>query len=125
MSRSDSLFREVPDKDQVIAWLKEIKIDGLTDSHTFTEATFPFDAFNQVLLEAEPFYFPCKARTYLHRSMNMKRAMTVLRQLVRPHGYTFMTHERLQTGQKYNEYYLMPEVSFPLAPITVNTIEFN
>lgn len=106
---SHTLFREVPPREIVVEWLNLIQINGFDDSHTFTERSFPFDAFNCILMQAEPYYYPCKARIYLHRDMTMKRAMTVLRQLVKPFGYTFLTHERLSAGKKYNEYYLSSE----------------
>lgn len=112
-AESHTLFREVPSRETVIEWLNLIQITGFDDSHTFTERSFPFDAFNRILVEAEPYYYPCKARIYLHRDMTIKRVMTVLRQLVKPFGHTFLTHERLSAGKKYNEYYLSPE-----APLT-------
>jgi hypothetical protein len=120
-----ALMRNMPPQEQVEEWLRRIHIDGFSDSHTFTEHTFPFEAFNEVLLEAEPYYYPCKAKLYLHCPMTMKRAMTVLRQLVRPHGYTFMTHERLLSGRKFNEYYLIPEIIQPLEPLKVNAVYFE
>jgi hypothetical protein len=120
------VFREIPDKEQVAEWLKRIQILNFSDFHTFTERTFPFDAFNEILLEVEPYYFPCKARTYLHRDLTMKRVMTVLRQLVRPHGYTFLTHERLINGQKCYEYYLSPLVMVgPVSPLKVRHLDFD
>ena len=102
------VFRSVPDKEIVANWLARLHILNFSDFHTFTERSFPFEAFNGILLEVETYYFPCKARTYLYRDMTMKRVMTVLRQLVRPHGHTFLTHERLINGQKCYEYYLAP-----------------
>ena len=122
---TESLFSEVPSTEQVEEWLCRIQIMGFSDSHAFNEHTFPFEEFGSILLELEPYYFPCKSSIYLHRSMTMKRAMTVLRQLVRPHGYTFMTHERLLSGHKYNEYYLISEVMLPFAPLTVNAVYFE
>ena len=119
------VFRSIPDKEQVVEWLQRIQIHDFTDFHTFTERTFPFEDFNGILLELEEYYYPCKARTYLHRDMNMKRAMTVLRQLVRPHGYTFLTHERLINGQKCYEYYLAPDGEVKLSPLKVIPLDFN
>jgi hypothetical protein len=124
----NALFRDIPTRDTVLGWLKLIQIYDFHDSHTFTETSFPFEDFNRILIEAEPYYFPCKATLYLHRPMTMKRVMTILRQLVKPHGYTFLTHERLSNGQKYNEYYLIPESGtceieppvIEFAPLTFN-----
>lgn len=119
------VFRSIPDKDQVIEWLQRIQIKDFADFHTFTERTFPFENFNGILLELEPYYYPCKARAYLHRDMNMKRAMTVLRQIVRPYGYTFLTHERLINGQKCYEYYLTHMSEAQLSPLKVVPLDFN
>lgn len=119
------VFREIPTKEQIIEWLQRVQIRDFSDFHTFTEQTFSFDNFNSILLELDAYYYPCKARIYLHRSMNMKRAMTVLRQLVRPQGYTFLTHERLINGQKCYEYYLAPMGEASLSPLKVTPIDFN
>ena len=121
----DSVFRELPTEELVIEWLNKIQINGFSDMHSITEKSFLFDAFNEILLELEPYYFPCKSKLYLHRDMNMKRAMTVLRQIVKPFGYTFNTHERLVAGDKYNEYYIVPETFINSEPLKVNTIEFT
>jgi hypothetical protein len=118
-------FREIPVKAVILEWLQRIQIRDFSDFHTFTERSFPFEAFNSVLLEVEPYYFPCKARLYLHRDMTMKRVLTVLRQIVRPFGYTFMTHERLINGQKCYEYYLSPMTCTLPSPLKVKQLDFN
>lgn len=118
------VFRSLPDKELVAEWLSRLQILNFADFHTFTERSFPFEAFNSILLEIEPYYFPCKARTYLYRDMTMKHAMTVLRQLVRPYGYTFLTHERLINGQKCYEYYLSPLVA-PEPLIVAGKLDFD
>lgn len=120
----DSVFREVPSKEVVLEWLNRLQISDFNDCHALTEKTFLFDEFNSIILEAEPYYFPCKAQIYLHRSVNMKRAMTVLRQLVKIHGYTFFTRERLIAGEKINEYYLGLESYVPPSPLKISTINF-
>ncbi len=120
-----SVLREIPPRDKVEEWLLLVKINGLKDNHTFTEESFCWSGFDQILIECEPFYYPCKAEKFLHGPMNMNRAMTILRQLVRPVGYTFRTRERLAHGKKYNEYYLIPDhVALPLIPET-NVLHFD
>lgn len=118
-------LREIPSYEQVIEWLNRIHINGFNDSHAFNEHTFPFEEFGRILLEIEPYYYPCKALNYLYGPMTIKRTVTVLRQLVRPYGYTLMTHERLLSGHKFNEYYLISEIAQTLAPLTVNSIHFE
>ena len=121
----DSVFREIPPESSVLEWLAKLQIHGFRDTHSLTEKSFLFDGFNEILLEIEPYYYPCKAKIYLHREINMKRAITVLRQIVKPFGYTFLTHERLVAGEKYNEYYLGPETFIPAEPLKVGTIDFH
>jgi hypothetical protein len=119
-----NVFRIIPDEDQAIEWLRRVNIHGWSDSHVFTEASFPWPVFEAILLELETYYFPCKAQKYLYREMNMNAAITVLRQLVRPFGYTFRTHERFAHGRKYSEYYLAMERMSALVVPTTNVITF-
>ncbi len=118
----DYLFSEIPPLKVVEEWLERLKIHK---GHVFMEEGFDWTCFNQILLEVEPYYYQCKAKKYLHRSHKMTTALTVLRQLVKPHGLTFRTHERLVHRKKYYEYYLVPDLAtLPDKPET-NTIEFN
>ncbi len=118
----DYLFSEIPPLKIVEEWLERLKIHK---GHVFMEEGFDWDAFNQILLEVEPYYYPCKAKKYIHRSHKMSSCLTVLRQIVKPHGLTFRTHERLVHRKKYYEYYLVPDLAtLPDKPET-NTIEFN
>ncbi len=115
----NSVFRSVPTKETTLEWLHRIQINDFDDAHAITETAFNFDEFNAILLELEPYYYPCKAAIYLHRPLTMKRALTILRQLVKPHGYTFLTRERLIAGNKVTEYWLAPEIvdcAQPLSP---------
>ncbi len=112
-----SVLREIPLREKVSEWLLLLKINGFNDNHTFTEESFCWSGFDQLLIECEPFYYPCKAAKFLHGPMTMNRAMTILRQIVRPFGYTFRTRERLAHSKKYNEYFLTPDgVSLPNKP---------
>ena len=123
---SSDIFREIPPKTEVEEWLTLIKIYGFSDCHTITEEAFPWTAFDQLLLKAEPYYFPCKAKKFIHKSdMQIKNAITVLRQIVRPYGYTFRTHERVAHGKKYYEYFLTPDLTcLPSKPLT-NILTFD
>lgn len=118
----DYLFSEIPSLKVVEDWLGRLKI---LKGHVFGEEGFNFDTFEEILLEVEPYYYPCKAKKYLHREHKMSTILTVLRQLVKPHGLTFRTHERLVYRKKYYEYYLVPDLAaLPDKPAT-NTILFE
>ena len=121
-SNPDYLFSEIPRAETVNEWLERLKI---RQGHVFGEEGFDWSVFEQILLEIEPYYYPCKAKIYLHREHKMTTVLTVLRQLVKPHGLTFHTHERLVHRKKYYEYYLVPDLAaLPDRPAT-NQITFD
>lgn len=121
----DTNLRWRPGREVVIEWLQRLKINDFDDAHIITEAAFDFDAFGSILLEVEPYYYPCKARIYLHRDMTMKRAITVLRQIVKPFGYTFYTRERLVASVKVNEYWLGAETAPLLKTLNPSTCSIS
>ncbi len=122
---SDTIFREVPTRDQTLEWLSHLQFSGFQDSHPFNEFTFPREPFSRVLLELEPYYYPCKARIYLHREMIMPRIITILRQILRPFNYTVRTHERFIHNKKSYEYYISPLESLQPKPLTTNALNFD
>ena len=83
-------------------WLVRLKIIKGT---VFSEEVLNWDIFEQILLEIEPYYYPCKAKKYLYKAHTIKTVLTVLRQIVKPHGLIFRTHERLVHRKKYYEYF--------------------
>ncbi len=121
----DNIFRERPTREQVLEWLAALQFDGFQDSHPFNEFTFPREQFSSTLLEIEPYYFPCKARIYLHREMTMPRIVTVLRQILRPFNYTVRTHERFIHNKKSYEYYISPLESLQPPQPPTNILNFD
>lgn len=58
----------------------------------------------------EPFYLPCKAKIYMNpEGMNEKRAITILKQILRLHGYYLISKERNVNNRKIIFYQLMNE----------------
>lgn len=121
----DNIFREVPTREQMLEWLSDLQLSGFEDSHPFNEFTFPREPFSRVLLEIEPYYYPCKARAYLYREMTMPRIVTVLRQILRPFNYTIRTHERFIHNKKSYEYYISPLEALHIKPPSTNLINFD
>ncbi len=122
MASPDYLFSEIPSLEIVNEWLEILKI---RQGHVFSEEGFNWIGFDRVLLEVEPYYYNCKAKKYLHREHTINTALTVLRQLVKPHGLMFRTHERFIHRKKHYEYYLVPDLSkLPTKPEN-NLISFN
>ncbi len=118
----DYLFSSIPSLQVVEEWLQKLKIrQGII----FTENNFSWDIFNEVLIEVEPYYYPCKARQYLYKNHSISSAINVLRQLVKPHGLNIKTHERVMNKKKYYEYFLTPDLTvLPDKPAT-NIISFD
>jgi|LauGreDrversion4_2_1035121.scaffolds.fasta_scaffold172470_3 hypothetical protein len=121
----DNIFREIPTREQTLEWLGHLQLDGFQDSHPFNEFTFPREPFSRVLLELEPYYYPCKAKIYLHREMTMSRSITVLRQILRPFNYTIRTHERFIHNKKSYEYYISPLESAHLLNTPTTPLNFD
>lgn len=121
----DNIFREAPARARVLEWLGQLHLSGFLDSHPFDANTFPRESFSRVLIEIEPYYFPCKARTYLHREMTMPRIITILRQMLRPFNYTMRTHERFIHNKKSYEYYISPLEAVQPTPPETTILNFN
>ncbi len=122
MATPDYLFSEIPSIKSVNEWLERLKI---TQGNVFSQEGFNWAVFDEILLEVEPYYYKCKAKKYIHREHTMTSVLTVLRQLVKPHGLTFRTHERLVHRKKCYEYYLVPDLAaLPDKPAT-NQISFD
>ena len=121
----DNIFREVPSRESVLEWLNTLQIDGFQDSHPFNEFTFPREPFSRLLLEIQPYYYPCKAKLYLERAMTMPRIITILRQILRPFNYTVRTHERFIHNKKSYEYYISPMEVMHLLPPSTNILSFD
>ena len=58
--------------------------------------------------ELEDFYLPCKAKIYLE-GMDEKRAITVLKQILRLHGYFLLSREKNFNNKKIIFYQLINE----------------
>ncbi len=121
----DNIFREVPSRESVLEWLRALQIEGFQDSHPFNEFTFPREPFSRLLLEIQPYYYPCKAKLYLERNMTMPRIITILRQLLRPFNYTVRTHERFIHNKKSYEYYISPMESVHFTAPSTNILSFD
>jgi hypothetical protein len=58
----------------------------------------------------EPYYLPCKAKRFFHTGKEFTTGclITVLRHIVRPHGYDVFAQERAYQGVKQTLYQLKP-----------------
>jgi hypothetical protein len=103
------LFRKKPTIDIVNDLLKAIHFTGLSDARLFAKHDIPVDLFEDFLPVLEPFYLPCKAKVFLH-DFNQNKAITVLRHLLRAHGYKLRAYEKVNQGVKQTLYQFEREV---------------
>ena len=75
--------------------------------------------------ELEKCYLPCKSRTYLN-DLNNKNVITILRQIVKPHGYLVYSREKYIRGDKFIIYQLIPSEQINYRPvISLNSETFS
>ena len=100
----NQLFRKLPDESIINKLLLAFGLGSLNDKNNFSrrdlETLGTVYAINDLKLELEKYYLPCKARTYLH-DLNTKNVVTILRQFVKIHGYSIQSQEKYHKGDKF------------------------
>ena len=103
------LFRKKPTEDVVNDVLKSLHFAGLGDARLFSKHDISAEAFEEWLPILEPYYLPCKAKLFLY-DFNKSKAITVLRHLLRAHGYKLRTYEKVNQKIKQTLYQIEREV---------------
>jgi hypothetical protein len=103
----NNLFHEAPSKDIVEECIKHLGFTGINDSRVFTSRDLNVDGFDVCILLLEPFYYPCKSKKYLYGQMTPHRILTVIRQILRVHGYGVANQEKAINGKKEMLYQIM------------------
>jgi len=101
------LFRELPQLDILLIFLKEIGFSGLTDTKLFCAEEIKLDTLDSWAPLLEPYYLPCKAKRYFD-SLDSRRVITILRHVLPLHGYGLNSYERLHLGRKRTVYQMHP-----------------
>lgn len=97
------LFRKRPHLELVHDILINLRFTGLNDARLFTKYDIDTEVFEEFLPLLEPYYLPCKAKLFLREFDNTK-GVTVLRHLLRAHGYKLHAYEKVQQGKKQTYY---------------------
>jgi hypothetical protein len=97
------LFRKKPSLELVNDILVALRFNGLNDTRLFTKTDISVEAFEEFLPQLEPYYLPCKAKLFL-RDFDNNKAITVLRHLLRAHGYKLHAYEKVHQGSKLTYY---------------------
>ena len=97
------LFRKKPSLELVCDILTALKFSGLNDTRLFTKNDICIEVFEEFLPQLDPYYLPCKSKLFL-RNFNQIKAITVLRHLLRAHGYKLRAYEKVHQGAKLTYY---------------------
>ncbi len=121
------MFREVPPKDLLLQILKTAGLQSLNDSTWFAKSSLQLQMLEEILPELEPYYLPCKAKTYLHSSLTPSSALTILRQVLKPFGATLHAIEKSQGGSKNTWYQIQLDTKSSITQMSEDgvTIDFT
>lgn len=103
------LFRKKPTLELVNDILVSLKFNGLNDARLFTKSDISLSSFEEYLPLLDPFYLPCKSKLFL-RNFDSNKAITVLRHLLRAHGYKLRVYEKVHQGTKQTLYQFEKEM---------------
>lgn len=106
------LFRLKVETDVLIKLLKCFNLNGLEDKKVFSKYDLvkcdTLHKLEDMKSELEIYYLPCKSKIYLHE-LTEKKAITVLKQVLRLHGYFLVSKEKNVSNKKVIFYVLMNE----------------
>ena len=108
----NQLFTKHVETDLVLRLLKCFGLDGVKDKRTFCK--FDLQKINTVekagpvIEELRSYYLPCKAKVYLD-DLDTRKALTVLKQVLRLHDMFLLSKERNFNNRKVMFYTLMLE----------------
>ena len=115
----NQLFRKKVDIDTLMMVMRCFGLTGLTDKRSFCRSDLmdihTVTNLHDMVSTLEEFYMPCKSKVYLE-NLTEKRAITVLKQMLRIHGYFLASSERNSNNRKVIYYRLMNEMDIGIKP---------
>ena len=122
MSSKNQLFRKIPSLEIALEIVRCFGLSDFDDNRNFSRKDLiifnSVEKIKEMKKELEEYYIPCKARTYLN-DLNTKNVITVLRQIVKCHGYTINSREKYIRGDKFIIYQLTPIETYFYRPINL------
>lgn len=113
LMKINQLFSKKVECDVLMRLLSCFGISDLHDKRFFCKFDLLYNntlcQLERMRLELQNFYLPCKAKIYLE-DMNEKRAITVLKQILRLHGYFLQSREKNINTRKVIFYQIVNEV---------------
>jgi len=108
----NQLFVKHVEKDLVQRLMQCYGLDGFDDKRSFSkfdlENLNTVDNVNGIMEELRSYYLPCKAKAYLD-NLDVKKSLTLLKQVIRLHGYFLQTKEKSVNTRKIMYYVITPE----------------
>jgi len=107
----NQLFCKRPDDHILKILVNCFKLDSIEDNTIFTKKDLQeygtVEKINGNKIEFEKYYLPCKGKKYLHE-LNEKKAMTILKQIVKTFNYYVFSKEKYIDGEKFITYQIVP-----------------
>lgn len=98
------MFRQTPPLDFVETILQHLGLTGLDDRRWFSKEDLRVDTLDAWLPLLEPYYLPCKAKRYIHGTLDSQRIITLVRHLCHAHSIQLQVQERVVKGKKTTLY---------------------
>jgi len=112
MSNMKKLFRQIPPKEMIEVILRSLGLLGFHDLRWFSKDELTISQQEEWLPGLYPYYLPCKAKRFLYAEIDNNHIITIMRHILRPHGYDLHVQERLYRDQKQSLYQIQPIHSF-------------
>lgn len=108
----NQLLKEQPTKEFLNQFVKIYGLVDINDAKKFSRNTLlrlnTLDKITDFMPDLLKYYLPCKVEQYL-TDLTEKKAITILRQLVREQGYKVISQEKYVDSKKILLYSLEPE----------------
>jgi len=106
----NQLFRTIPELSIVEELLSYYGLSTLTDTKSFNMEILrelnTIEKITEYCEELSKYYIPCKAKVYLV-NIDEKRCITILKQIIKTHGYTLISSTKSVKGEKMKIYRLI------------------
>ena len=100
---NNQLFRKYPSIDFFKEFVKIYGLKDINDTREISKYTLinfnTLEKFESYIDKLEELYLPCKKKRYID-NVNLKRLMTILRQISRLFNYNLISNERYINGEK-------------------------
>lgn len=108
----NQLFARPVDMDMLLKIIQCFNIKGLDDKRSFSKYDMiefkTIEKIDAILPEIWSYYIPCKAKMYL-ADLTEKKCITMLKQILRLHGYVLRSKERNLKNKKVIFYQVINE----------------